>query len=449
MPAAAAIAARRRRGAVPGLALMLVMLLTGCGGGGGDGSGETTARATGTTADPGGSHAVLRVPSQYPTVQRAVDAARAGDLVLIAPGTYHEAVVVGPRSREIVIRGLDRNRVVLDGRDRLGDGIAVHADGVVVENLTVRRYLVNGVVWSPAPDGGSGDDEAGEYGEYGAAGDGDQLQGWRGSYLTAADNGLYGVYAFGAEHGRFDNVYASGQPDSGVYVGRCKPCHALVRDSVAVRNHVGYEATNASGDVVVTRNRWSGNRVGVQLNSLRKEAAFPQEGSLLAGNEIARNQARDAPRGSAGFGAGVVVNGGVGNIVRDNAISGHAGVGVLVLDSDDATAARNTVRGNQLRGNRVDLALQSRDGRTHGSCFAANAGASSGAPSTLPPRLQAVTAGACGRSVAIARATLRLLPSPPQVDYRTVPLPPAQRSMPGAADAPPRPAVGRPERERG
>jgi parallel beta helix pectate lyase-like protein len=374
----------------------------------------------------------LRVPAQYPTVQRAVDEARPGDLVLIAPGTYHESISVPDETRDVVIRGEDRNRVVLDGRDRLADGIAVHGDGVAVENLTVRRYQVNGVVWSP--EAGYDDDR--------------QLQGWRGSYLTAFDNGLYGVYAFGAEHGRFDHVHASGHPDSGVYVGRCKPCHALVRDSVAERNHVGYEATNASGDVVVTRNRWVRNRVGVQLNSLRKEAAFPQAGSLLAGNEIADNQAREAPRGSAGFGAGVVVNGGVANVVRDNRISGHVGVGVIVLDSQDAAAADNTVRRNVLSSNRVDLALRTRDGRSHGTCFAGNQAPAAAAVTVTPAGLQRRTAGSCGRSVALGAAPLHLPPAPPQVDYRSVPAPPPQPNMPGATSAPPQPASGRPELDR-
>ena len=409
--------------------------LAGCGGGDGGTTGATT----------GAGHAIVRVPADQPTIQGAVDAARPGDLVLIAPGTYHEAVVVAPRSREIVIRGEDRNRVVLDGRDQLGDGIAIHADGVAVENLTVRRYLVNGVVWSPAPDGDASGTEAGEYGGSGSTG-ANQLQGWRGSYLTAADNGLYGVYAFGAEHGRFDHVYASGHPDSGVYVGRCKPCHALVRDSVAERNHVGYEATNASGDVVVRGNRWTRNRVGVQINSLRKEAAFPQEGSLLSGNTIAANQERDAPRGSSGFGAGVVVNGGVGNEVRDNAIRGHVGVGVVVVDSDDAAAADNTVRANRLSGNRTDLALHARDGRSHGNCFASNRGAGGAQPSSAPAGLQQRTARACGRSVPYGTGTAPLPASPPQVDYRRVPLPPPQPQMPGAASAAPRPATGTPER---
>jgi Right handed beta helix region len=398
-------------------AAALVLAALGCASCG-DGNGED------------GRNRILRVPEKYRTIQAAVDAADPGDLVLIRPGVYHEDVTVSDERERIVIRGLDRNRVVLDGRDRLGDGIAVHADGVAVENLTVRRYLVNGVVWSPA----------------GASGGGRPLQGWRGSYITAYNNGLYGVYAFGAQHGRFDHVYASGHPDSGVYVGACNPCHALVRDSAAERNHVGYEATNASGDMKVLGSVWRRNRVGVQINSLRKERGFPQRGSVLRGNRIVENQERGAPRGSQGFGAGVVVNGGRGNLVADNAVAGHAAVGIFVLDSPDSVATDNSVQGNRLNGNAVDLALQAPGGRSEGNCFAANRSARGG-PKSVPAGLQALTGQSCQRSVAVSPGRLPLVQAPPQVDYRTVPAPPPQSDMRAAATAPAKPAVGSPEQE--
>jgi Periplasmic copper-binding protein (NosD) len=387
----------------------LSVMLTSCGGG---------------TSEPERTQRTLRVPSGYATIQAAVDATRPGDVVAIASGVYHESVVVDDEHPRIVIRGADRNRVVLDGQSRLGDGIAIHADGVAVENLTVRRYAVNGVVWSPSREHGD-----------------EQLQGWRGSYLTAAGNGLYGVYAFGSEHGRFNHVYASGHPDSGVYVGRCNPCHALVRDSIAEHNHVGYEATNASDDVTVTRNVWRRNRVGVQINSLRKEAGFPQRGSRLVANTIADNNDRDAPRGSLGFGVGVVINGGSENEIANNRIDDHAGVGIIVLDSPDHAAEDNTVRDNHLAGNTVALALQTSGSSSQGNCFSANRSGP-----TRPPRLQVTTQRACGRSVAVRPAGLAAVRSPPQVDYRTVPLPPPQQTMPAGAQR--GPAVGRPEAEK-
>ena len=112
-----------------------------------------------------------------------MDAALPGDLVLIAAGTYHEAVKVHiPR---IVVRGEDRNKVILDGQDQLENGVLVAADGVAVENLTVQRYQVNGIIFTKAYDDAVTDPSQHQI-----------LRGYRASYVTTANNGLYGLYAF-------------------------------------------------------------------------------------------------------------------------------------------------------------------------------------------------------------------------------------------------------------
>jgi parallel beta-helix repeat protein len=427
------LAAARRRGGALAAAFAVALLASGCGGGSEKAGGTSAATAASTGAAPAPATArtteasgrVLRVPGSYGTIQAAVDASRPGDLVLIAPGVYDEAVVVGDEHPDVVIRGEDRNRVVLDGRHELSDGIRVSASGVAVENLTVRNYAVNGVVWFTD-------------GAYAA--EGRYTQGWRGSYLTAYDNGLYGLYAFGVQHGRFDNVYASGHPDSGIYVGRCKPCNALVTGSVTELNHVGLEFTNAGGDVVVRDNVTRRNRVGVQVNSLTKERAAPQAGMTIEDNDVADNQERRAPRGSLGFGAGIVINGGRENVVRGNRVTGHRSVGIVVLDSDTYTAEDNTIENNRLSGNRLDLALQS-TGASGGNCFSGNRPAT-----TSPAGLERATR--CGDSVEVRPGRLPGISVPPQVDYRRVPPPGRQPNMPDARTAPARPAVGRPEVQR-
>ena len=91
----------------------------------------------------GDSDRVLQVPDDFATIQEAVDAAVPGDLVLIGPGTYHEAVNV--TTDELTIRGLDRNTVVLDGSFELENGVRIlGAKGVAVENMTARDYTSNG-----------------------------------------------------------------------------------------------------------------------------------------------------------------------------------------------------------------------------------------------------------------------------------------------------------------
>ena len=55
----------------------------------------------------------MRVPDDYDTIQAAVSGGATGDLVLVGPGVYKEAVDV--ETADLTIRGLDRNEVVLDG----------------------------------------------------------------------------------------------------------------------------------------------------------------------------------------------------------------------------------------------------------------------------------------------------------------------------------------------
>jgi plastocyanin len=104
------------------------------------------AQGTGVAPVAKASGVTRSVPEDYRTVQAAVDAAKPGDLVLVGPGVYREEVKV--RTPSLVVRGRDRNRVVVDGEFKRANAISVTADGVAVENLTVRNAKVNGVFWT-------------------------------------------------------------------------------------------------------------------------------------------------------------------------------------------------------------------------------------------------------------------------------------------------------------
>jgi len=143
---------RRRRTLVATvLVLGVVASAAACGGD------DDDEDSSGDGLDPGREE-VRAVPEEYETIQAAVDEAEEGDLVLVSPGVYKEAVTV--TTDDIVIRGLDRNEVILDGEFEKDNGVRVlEADGVAVENMTARNYTTNGFYWVSA-------------------------EGYRGSYLT-------------------------------------------------------------------------------------------------------------------------------------------------------------------------------------------------------------------------------------------------------------------------
>lgn len=356
--------------------------------------------------------ATLRVPEKFSTIQAAVDAAKEGDLVLISPGTYTESVTV--ETPGIVIRGLDRNTTILKGDGQAENGIKVFSDRVAVENLTIRDYRSNGLLFG------------GSYGED------DFLKGYRASYITVHNNGLYGVYGFTAQGGMIDHVYASGQRDGGVYIGQCQPCNTVVTDVVAENNAVGYMGTNSGGDLYVVNSVFSNNRVGVQPNAANKEELPPGVGLVVAGNVINNNNNPDTPKATNAIGVGVGIGGAHNTEVLNNRIEGNQSGGVLVSSNENFDATGTVVKGNQLANNGVDLAVISP--RASKLCFADNQFAES-----VPDNVE--TAWPCSGTAKGGSGVIKTPSAPDGIDPVKLAEPPEQDNMPKAATAKPVPAT--------
>lgn len=399
----------RRRAALMLAILALAAGLTACSGAKGDGA---------TTEHPSHAPSTIEVPGDSPTITAAVERAGPGDLVLIDPGTYHEAVTVEVEG--LTLRGRDRNTVILDGSQTLENGVTVFADGVSVENLTVRNYRSNGVLFT------------GDYGK------GRTLSDYRAAYITAQANGLYGIYAFNATDGLIEHTATSGHPDAGLYVGQCFPCNTVVRDNLAESNAVGFQATNAGGDLLVVSNTFRNNRVGVEPNSSNRERLAPQRGAIVAGNVIADNANPQTPKATEAFGYGVAIGGGRNNRIVRNRISGNPAAGVALAQQEHFPPEGNRVQDNTLTGNGVDLVYVSSDGARLDNCFSGNTFTSSSPPS-IEATLGCVPEAQGGSGTPLA------VTAPPGIDPSAVaPLPP-QPSMPGEVDRLPKRFSGPPD----
>jgi hypothetical protein len=322
----------------------LTVVLAGCGAGD-DGASQGHR--------PAGTHVTIRVPADAPTISAAVSLAQPGDLVLVAPGLYHESVEI--KTAGITLRGESRDKVVIDGRLQQANGVIVAAPGVAVENLTVENNTQNGVLVT-----GSAKAVAGLPGENGGYDTGDEpvtfLKSFLVSYVTAVRNGLYGIYAFSAQDGVIEHSYTSGGADSGIYVGQCKPCGIVVRDNIAELNAVGYEGTNASGDIYVVGNRLVGNRVGLTTDSDHQEKLLPQQGAVVVGNLIAANQQTPTPeQADGGWGIGIGIDGGSGNQFVRNRIEGNINAGLVITATADIPPDGNQIVENTFAANGVDV----------------------------------------------------------------------------------------------
>jgi plastocyanin len=299
------------------------------------------------------SEDVLRVGKneQFTKIQDAVDAAIEGDLILIENGVYNESVTV--TTSYLTIRGVDRNKVIIDGEFMRENGIQIYdTDGVSVENLSVRNFSLNGVYWNTS-------------------------KGFKGSYLTVYNNGDYGVYAFNSTDGIFDNIYASGHPDSGIYIGQCYPCNSLIYDNVIEGNALGYSGTNAGGNLYLYNNIWRDNMSGIVPNTLDSELNPPGRETTIIGNLVIDNNNYEAPTNRFGLvakGMGIVAPGRVGDIIEKNIVVNHDRYGIVaspMLDANLYFSQHVQIKDNVvLDSGYTDLALAGPWGP--GNCFEGN-----------------------------------------------------------------------------
>ncbi len=329
---------------------------------------------------------------RYRSIQRAVDAARPGDWILVGPGDYKvqpprrsragrgygepapAAILI--RTPDLHLRGMNRNKVIIDGTKRgyracsgaraaqvvtkSGlNGIEVYkASGTWIENLTVCNYLTNkqgtngNEIWW---NGGQGTGRIG-------------MHSYWGDYLTAtstysngvdAPYGSYGIYSDNANGpGYLAHDFASNMGDSAFYVGGCPDCNALLDHIVAVDSALGYSGTNSGGNLIIEHSLFEHNKSGITSNSQdNSDAPSPQSGACPPGrkaplhngictafrfNRVVYNDNPNVPgnsvnglAGASPVGTGVVLAGTRMTEIYKNVIAGNDAWGVLVVDLPD------------------------------------------------------------------------------------------------------------------
>jgi hypothetical protein len=223
----------------------------------------------------------FHVPSQYPTIQDAVDAAPSGAIVLVAPGTY---APFDFRSKQIVVRSAAGAATTIIDAAGLPTSAVVFGAGSPMQ-ATLRGFTIRPGAGSfinpasPSYRGGGGCfllDGSGQIEDCvfvgGASGCGYGGGVWSTNGSIAVRRCSFdsiGVEHYGgaiAVHPRFSSVTVSGEPEgTRVLIEDCtiRNCSSFNVGGIDIRLYTDWTVGNMSGRVVVRRCEFSGNSSSV------------------------------------------------------------------------------------------------------------------------------------------------------------------------------------------
>jgi hypothetical protein len=94
----------------------------------------------------GSTDNLLRVPTQFPTIQAAVSAAVQGQVILVDPGVYHESVLIPAGKEAVLIQGAGAGLSILDGDGLRISGFNIQGSSfLTIRGFTIRNYTGSGV----------------------------------------------------------------------------------------------------------------------------------------------------------------------------------------------------------------------------------------------------------------------------------------------------------------
>ncbi|MEU5974921.1 right-handed parallel beta-helix repeat-containing protein [Streptomyces sp. NPDC047315] len=355
----------RRRRRVGALAVAAAALVSG-------------VAAAPTAATAAGHHGARHTVQPGESVQAAVDAAKPGDVVVLAPGTYRESVQI--TTSDITLRGAGPGTVIAPPADaerrraehacaKGGNGICVigtkdaRVSGVTIRSLTVSGFAKGGL-WASHTDGLTV------------------------RQVTAEKNGTWGIGQEASTRAEFRDNVARGNKDAGIMltniVGQEAAAHdslrSVVADNTLTDNRLGIMLKRIR-NVSAQTNEISANCAGIFVVS---DESRPGSGDItIRSNDIRENNKYCAktPRLPAIQGSGIVLTGSDATEIRGNVVKGHhsttllAGGIILAESYVGATNTNNVIEHNTVTDNTAaDLVDR---GNGSGNTFARNECASS------------------------------------------------------------------------
>jgi cytochrome c peroxidase len=271
------------------------------------------------------------------SIQAAVDRAKPGDRILVAPGVYREegkscpavsaqtcAVAIQKHGIKLIGVPSKGHPVVLRARDGQDAGIEVGrartGDCLADASMRVHRSLISGFTVRGFDD----------FGVFLLC-----VDHWRITRVRAVGNGEYGTFPSHTTIGRLDHSFASGSNDTGHYIGQSS--RARVDHNVAKDNVSGFELENSS-HIRADHNLASGNTGGILSFTLPNLDVKSNSDNRIDHNRVLKNNRKntcvepedtvcDVPPGT-----GILMLAVDRNRVESNKVSGNRSYGIAVAN---------------------------------------------------------------------------------------------------------------------
>lgn len=279
----------------------------------------------------------LRVPTAYPTIQAAINAARDGDVVLIFPGTYHEAALdtlgkaITVRSRNPLARtSVEQTIIDAQAVNRVFDIRRGEGPDTVIAGLT----LLNGIgrgggisAWRSSPTIHHNIIRGGNSGEFGG-----------GVYLEQASS----VVEYNTIEANRCGIWPAAGRGGGICISGGAP---VVRHNRVIKNFSNYYGGGiyvSEGAATVEDNVVFGNEAQGQWGAGGGISLVLTDGATVRNNRVTFNVAS----GEYGGNGGIWCYQCVAALIEDNDVNhnnakGAAGIGC----SEDSSLV---VRGNRV-----------------------------------------------------------------------------------------------------
>ncbi|GHI06780.1 hypothetical protein AQI88_30025 [Streptomyces cellostaticus] len=308
----------------------------------------------GLGASPAAAAKKVLVVHPGESIQKAVDAAQAGDTVLVLGGTYHESVQIS--TPWVTLRGMGASTVIEPADPKAptkaanscaegGNGICVmgtktkNVEGVTVADLTVTGFSKTGV--------------------YGTATDGMTVR-----RVNAYKNGVWGIAQERSVHAVLRGNYAHDNGDAGLFLantikeeaGAYDAGQTLVEQNRLENNRIGITVRRLR-NLTVTANRVTGNCAGVFVVGDENQ---PKAGDLTVSENRVTGNNKSCPKTErlpALQGSGIVLTGTEQTRVTGNLVSRNTGTsplsgGIVLFKSFvGVTSDENRIDANALQNN--------------------------------------------------------------------------------------------------